>query len=97
MTKNDENIINLLSLTFPTSPSLFQHVMTPKKQVPEDQEFHWDIDEVSCINPANFQPHETQFKERIDPESEARAQAAITTFFSEHQIGSFSRNSIVTI
>lgn len=34
----------------------------------------------------NVVAHETQFREEMDPEREAQAQARITSFFNEHQI-----------
>lgn len=50
-------------------------------------EFEWTIDEVSSLNPANVEAHETQFVSVIDPELEAKAQAAITSYFKEQIIG----------
>lgn len=50
-------------------------------------EFEWTIDEVSSLNPANVEAHETQFVSIIDPEVEAKAQAAISTYFKERIIG----------
>lgn len=38
--------------------------------------------------PANVEPHETQFLTSIDPDTEAKAQAAIDVYFKEHLIGS---------
>lgn len=51
-------------------------------------EFEWTIDEVSSLNPANVEAHETQFASIIDPELEAKAQAAISSYFKEQIIGS---------
>lgn len=48
--------------------------------------FEWTIEELSTLNPVNVVAHETQFREETDPEREAEAQAAISSFFSEHQI-----------
>jgi protein aurora borealis len=48
--------------------------------------FEWTIEELSTLNPVNVVAHETQFREENDPEREAEAQAAISSFFSEHQI-----------
>lgn len=49
-------------------------------------EFEWTIDEVSSLNPANVEAHETQFQSINDPETEAKAQAAISSFFKEQII-----------
>lgn len=67
------------------SPSLFHRPATP--QLCSTQlEFEWTIDEVSSLNPANVEAHETQFQSVIDPEIEAKAQAAISSFFKEQII-----------
>lgn len=50
-------------------------------------DFEWTIDEVSSLNPANVEAHETQFASHIDPELEAKAQAAISSYFKEQIIG----------
>lgn len=50
-------------------------------------EFEWTIDEVSSLNPANVEAHETQFVSVVDPELEAKAQAAISSYFKERIIG----------
>lgn len=50
-------------------------------------EFEWTIDEVSSLNPANVEAHETQFVSSEDPETEAKAQAAISSFFKDRIIG----------
>lgn len=50
-------------------------------------EFEWTIDEVSSLNPANVEAHETQFQSIVDPEFEAKAQAAICTYFKEKHAG----------
>lgn len=50
-------------------------------------EFEWTIDEVSSLNPANVEAHETQFVSVVDPELEAKAQAAISSYFKEQIIG----------
>lgn len=71
-----------LHLPMISSPSLFQTLATtPKLQ------FEWTIDELSCLNPINLVPHETQFREDLDPIREAQAQAAINTFFQDQKIG----------
>lgn len=62
-----------------SSPSLF-NCLTPKK-------FEWSIDEISQLHPVNMKPHETQFVEDLDPQTEAQAQAAISSFFNDHKIG----------
>lgn len=68
------------------SPSLFHRPATP--QLCSTQlEFEWTIDEVSSLNPANVEAHETQFVSVIDPEVEAKAQAAISSYFKEQIIG----------
>lgn len=66
------------------SPSLFHRPATPQLC---STQFEWTIDEVSSLNPANVEAHETQFVSVVDPEFEAKAQAAITTFFKEGIIG----------
>lgn len=67
------------------SPSLFQRPPTP--QLCSTQlEFEWTIDDVSSLNPANVEAHETQFQSVVDPEVEAKAQAAISSFFNEQVI-----------
>lgn len=42
------------------------------------------------MNPANVEAHETQFVSVVDPEFEAKAQAAISSFFKEGIIGDFN-------
>lgn len=49
--------------------------------------FEWNIDEISSLNPASFEAHETQFTSTTDPDVEAKAQAAISSFFREQVIG----------
>lgn len=56
-------------------------------------EFEWTIDEVSSLNPANVEAHETQFQSIVDPEFEAKAQAAICTYFKEKHTGMVARLS----
>lgn len=70
-----------LHLPVISSPSLFHTLETPKRS------FEWTIDELSSLNPANLTPHETQFFEEFDPVREAKAQAAISSFFTEQIIG----------
>lgn len=48
--------------------------------------FEWTIDEVSKILPAHVEPDESQFQNTPNPEMEARAQKAISTFFKENKI-----------
>lgn len=39
---------------------------------------------MSTLQSVNLTPHKTQYEEQYDSETEAKAQAAITTFFSEN-------------
>lgn len=50
--------------------------------------FEWTIDDVSLLSAANVVPCESQFHHTPDPELEAKAQAAISSFFKEQQIAS---------
>lgn len=51
-------------------------------------QFEWTIEEVSSLKPANVEAHETQFiSSQIDPAEEAKAQAAISSYFKEKLIG----------
>ncbi|XP_036327246.1 protein aurora borealis-like [Rhagoletis pomonella] len=72
-----------LHLPLIASPSLFQRPTTPQLS---STQFEWNIDEVSSLKPANVEPHETQFHDSPDPEYEAKAQSAISSYFKEHQI-----------
>lgn len=63
-----------------TSPSLFHRPSTPQLC---STQFEWTIDDVSSLNPANVEAHETQFMSTTDPETEAKAQAAINSYFKE--------------
>lgn len=65
------------------SPSMFQRPPTPQHS---STQFEWTIDEVSSLGPAHLEPHETQFMHSPDPELEAKAQAAISSFFKEQKI-----------
>jgi hypothetical protein len=79
-----------LHLPVISSPSLFQTLATPKRRSSfnhNSQEFEWTIEELSSLNPVNVVPHETQFREELDPVREAQAQAAINSFFTEQKIG----------
>lgn len=67
------------------SPSLFHRPATPQ-MCSTQLEFEWTIDEVSSLNPANVEAHETQFQSVVDPETEAKVQAAISSFFKEQVI-----------
>lgn len=67
------------------SPSLFHRAATPPMSSTQN-EFEWTIDEVSLLHPANVEAHETQFQTVVDPEYEAKAQAAISSFFSEQKV-----------
>lgn len=65
------------------SPSMFQRPITPQHS---STQFEWTIDEVSSLGPAILEPHETQFIDSPDPAKEAKAQAAISSFFKEQKI-----------
>lgn len=78
-----EASVNQLHLPTICSPSMFMRPLTPQHS---STQFEWTIDEVSSLGPANLEPHETQFIESPDPELEAKAQAAISSFFKEQKI-----------
>lgn len=78
----ENHIHERLHLPMISSPSLFQTLNTNAKQ-----QFEWTIEDLSSFNPVNLVPHETQFREEMDPIREAQAQAAINSFFSENKIG----------
>ena len=65
------------------SPSLFHVPNTPQMS---STQFEWTIEEVSSLKPAHVEPHETQFHDSPDPELEAKAQSAISSYFKEQQI-----------
>ncbi|XP_011295634.2 protein aurora borealis [Musca domestica] len=65
------------------SPSLFQRPDTPQMS---STQCEWTIEEVSSLMPANVEPHETQFNDSPDPELEAKAQMAISSYFKDNQI-----------
>ncbi|CRK96707.1 CLUMA_CG009956, isoform A, partial [Clunio marinus] len=71
-----------LHLPLISSPSLFQ-LNTPKRQ---SAKFEWTIEELSSLAPVKLVPHETQFKEEIDPVREAQVQEVINSFFRDNQI-----------
>lgn len=73
-------LVERLHLPLICSPSLFHRPATPQHS---STQFEWTIDDVSALNPTNVEAHETQFLSVIDPEQEARAQAAISTYFKE--------------
>lgn len=73
-------LVERLHLPLICSPSLFHRPATPQHS---STQFEWTIDDVSALNPMNVEAHETQFMSVIDPEQEARAQAAISTYFKE--------------
>lgn len=73
-------LVERLHLPLICSPSLFHRPSTPQHS---STQFEWTIDDVSALNPTNVEAHETQFMSVIDPEQEARAQAAISTYFKE--------------
>ncbi|XP_039965845.1 protein aurora borealis [Bactrocera tryoni] len=72
-----------LHLPLIASPSLFQRPTTPQLS---STQFEWNIDEVSSLKPAHVEPHETQFHDSPDPDYEAKAQSAISSYFKDHQI-----------
>ncbi|XP_061386290.1 protein aurora borealis [Musca vetustissima] len=65
------------------SPSLFQRPDTPQMS---STQCEWTIEEVSSLMPANVEPHEAQFNDSPDPELEAKAQMAISSYFKDNQI-----------
>lgn len=62
---------------------MFQRPNTPQLS---STQFEWTIEEVSSLKPAHVEPHETQFHDSPDPELEAKAQSAISSYFKEQQI-----------
>ncbi|XP_055597415.1 protein aurora borealis [Uranotaenia lowii] len=80
----EAHLTDRLHLPVICSPSLFQRPSTPQNG--SVQQFEWTIDEVSYLGPANVEAHETQFMETPDPVLEAKAQAAISAYFKEHNI-----------
>lgn len=76
-------LLKILNNNFFFSPSLFQRPNTPQLS---STQFEWTIDEVSSLYPTNVEPHETQFHDSPDPEIEAKAQSAISSYFKEQQI-----------
>lgn len=83
------NLVERLQQPSICSPSLFHRSETPKHcSTPTRHDWQgWTIDEVSLLNPANIEPHESQFISHIDPDSEAQVQAAISTYFiKEHNV-----------
>jgi len=72
-----------------SSPSLFHAPPTPLKQNKTSENFEWTIEDLSSLNPVNLVPYETQFRQDVDPNLEAKCQAAISSFFNEQQIGEF--------
>ncbi|XP_031630119.1 protein aurora borealis [Contarinia nasturtii] len=81
----EADITERLHLPLIDSPSLFHRPTTPQ-MCSTQLEFEWTIDEVSTLNPANVEAHETQFMSVVDPELEAKAQAAISSYFKEQII-----------
>uniref|UniRef100_A0A1B0DEL6 Protein aurora borealis n=1 Tax=Phlebotomus papatasi TaxID=29031 RepID=A0A1B0DEL6_PHLPP len=65
------------------SPSLFHRPNTPPHS---STQFEWTMEQVSVLNPATIEAHETQFLDSPDPDVEARAQAAISTYFREQHV-----------
>ncbi|XP_055532284.1 protein aurora borealis [Wyeomyia smithii] len=80
----EAHLTDRLHLPLICSPSLFNRPSTPQNG--SSQQFEWTIDEVSYLGPANVEPHETQFMDTPDPILEAKAQAAISTYFKDHNI-----------
>lgn len=80
----EAHLAERLHLPVICSPSLFHRPSTP--QGGGVTQFEWTIDEVSYLGPANVEAHETQFMETHDPVLEAKAQAAISSYFKEHNI-----------
>lgn len=78
-------MIERLHLPLIGSPSLFHRPPTPQMSSTQ-VEFEWSIDDVSKLNPANVEAHETQFQSVIDPEIEAKTQSTIISFFKEQII-----------
>lgn len=65
------------------SPSLFHRPATPQMS---STQFEWTIEDVASLGPANVEADETQFVMHTDPEIEARAQEAITSYFRDNLI-----------
>ncbi|XP_055693872.1 protein aurora borealis [Lutzomyia longipalpis] len=65
------------------SPSLFHRPSTPPHS---STQFEWTMEQVSVLNPATIEAHETQFINSPDPDVEKRAQAAISAYFREQHI-----------
>lgn len=74
------NLFIIFPLQLINSPSLFHRPSTPQLC---STQFEWTIEDVSSLNPANVEAHETQFISTFDPETEAKAQAAINSYFSK--------------
>ncbi|XP_073838442.1 aurora kinase A activator-like protein bora [Musca autumnalis] len=72
-----------LHMPFIASPSLFQRPDTPQMS---STQCEWTIEEVSSLMPANVEPNEAQFNDSPDPELEAKAQMAISSYFKDNQI-----------
>uniref|UniRef100_A0A1A9UG97 Protein aurora borealis n=1 Tax=Glossina austeni TaxID=7395 RepID=A0A1A9UG97_GLOAU len=71
-----------LHLPLIASPSLFR----PSTPQMSSTQFEWTIDEMSSLKPAHVEPHETQFQDSPDPDMEAKAQLAISSYFKEQQV-----------
>ncbi|XP_055626051.1 protein aurora borealis [Toxorhynchites rutilus septentrionalis] len=80
----EAHLADRLHLPVICSPSLFHRPSTP--QAGSVSQFEWTIDEVSYLGPANVEAHETQFMETPDPVLEAKAQAAISSYFKDNNI-----------
>lgn len=72
-----------LHLPMICSPSLFHRPATPQMS---STQFEWTIEDVASLGPANVEADETQFIVQTDPELEARAQEAITSYFRDNVV-----------
>lgn len=72
-----------LHLPMICSPSLFHRPATPQMS---STQFEWTIEDVASLGPANVEADETQFVMHTDPEMEARAQEAITSYFRDNVV-----------
>lgn len=79
----EQHLAERLHLPVICSPSLFQRPSTPQKN---STQFEWTIEDVSSLAPANLEASELQFQTSHDPEVEAKAQAAISSYFKENDV-----------
>lgn len=80
-----------LHLPMICSPSLFHRPATPRMSSTQFEwtsstQFEWTIEDVASLGPANVEADETQFVVHTDPEMEAKAQEAITSYFRDNLI-----------